>query len=141
MQLNNRLISLDEVAKYLGLSRWSIYRLIESGRLTAYKVGRFWRFKAEDIQAYLERKRVNIPRRVFRPQVLVRYHQDPKNYLIIKRGPIGWLKLSRHKVSGLKIRYERIILPDGKSAIQVLPKHFKLLPEADQKEWLKFEIH
>ncbi len=46
-------VSVDEVAKHLGVARDSIYRWIESKRLPAHKIGRLWKFKISDVDEWV----------------------------------------------------------------------------------------
>ncbi len=43
-----------EVAEYLNLHRQTVTRLADKGELPGVKIGRKWRFRPEDIQAYLD---------------------------------------------------------------------------------------
>jgi PTS system nitrogen regulatory IIA component len=44
----------DEVAKLLRVSRDTVYRLATRGQLPARKVGRIWRFSKDAIRKYVE---------------------------------------------------------------------------------------
>jgi excisionase family DNA binding protein len=46
--------TIDEVAERLQVSDQTIRRWIKSGRLAAYKPGREWRIKTEDLERFLE---------------------------------------------------------------------------------------
>jgi excisionase family DNA binding protein len=50
------LLTVDEVARYLKVDKFTVYRLITQEKLPAFKVGNQWRFKQELIDAWLERK-------------------------------------------------------------------------------------
>lgn len=41
-------------ATYLGLSQRTVYKLVDEGRLRSYKLGRVFRFRKADLDAYLE---------------------------------------------------------------------------------------
>ena len=49
-----RFLSAGQVSQMLGVDRSTVYRMAESGRLPAMKIGRQWRFPAEQIAALLE---------------------------------------------------------------------------------------
>ena len=49
-----RFLSAGQVSQMLGIDRSTVYRMAESGRLPAMKIGRQWRFPAEQIAALLE---------------------------------------------------------------------------------------
>ena len=48
------LMTLDEVAAYLRLSRDTVYRMAQTGNLPASKVGVQWRFRKADVDQWLE---------------------------------------------------------------------------------------
>ncbi len=52
---DSRLMNIHEVARYLGVSPRTVYRLVSRGELKAYKVGSLWRFRREEVDAMLER--------------------------------------------------------------------------------------
>ena len=52
--MQNRWMTLQEVAEYLQLSKDMIYRLAQSGRIPASKVGSRWRFRRERIDHWME---------------------------------------------------------------------------------------
>ena len=47
-------MTLQEVAEYLQLSKDLIYRLAQSGRIPASKVGSRWRFRRERVDRWME---------------------------------------------------------------------------------------
>jgi len=49
-----RLLSVEEICQYLGLSRDTVYKWIETKGLPAYRLGRLWKFKKEDVDKWLE---------------------------------------------------------------------------------------
>ncbi len=50
---DDRLLTTDQVLEYLNLNLKTVYRLIKSGKLPAVRVGRQWRFKKRDLDAWL----------------------------------------------------------------------------------------
>ena len=55
-------LTTDEVLEYLQVNLRTVYRLIKAGTLPAVRVGRQWRFRRSDIDAWLETQRVRAPR-------------------------------------------------------------------------------
>ena len=55
------LMDTAEVARYLKMHAKTIVSMVERGELKAYKVGRHWRYRKRDIEAYLE-QRQSIPK-------------------------------------------------------------------------------
>ena len=52
---NGKLLSVSEATQYLGISKPTLYRLLEQDKLKAHKVGNQWRFRKADLAAYVER--------------------------------------------------------------------------------------
>ena len=48
-----RLLTVQEVAEVMRVSRMTVYRLIRAGQLKAVRVGRNYRVREEDLSAYL----------------------------------------------------------------------------------------
>ncbi len=53
------LLTTDEVAAWLRVEVVTVRRLIGRGELPAYRIGNEYRFKASDLEAFLERQRVD----------------------------------------------------------------------------------
>ena len=53
------LLTIDEVAEFLRISKTSVYRLVERRDLPFCRVGRTLRFRREDLEAYLRACRVD----------------------------------------------------------------------------------
>ncbi len=50
-----RWLSVEEIAQHLGVSKETIYRWAEKGRMPASKVGRQWKFKASEVDAWVKK--------------------------------------------------------------------------------------
>ena len=50
------LMTLREVAHYLGLHYLTIYRLIQEGKIPAARLGGRWRFKKDVLDRWIERE-------------------------------------------------------------------------------------
>jgi len=55
------LLSTEQVANYLKIDKFTVYRLVAQKRLPAFKVGNQWRFKRAILEAWL-RKNMSVPR-------------------------------------------------------------------------------
>lgn len=52
--MQEKLLTIDQVAGYLKVDRFTVYRLVAKRKLPAFKVGNQWRFKRKTIDAWLE---------------------------------------------------------------------------------------
>ena len=52
---DDSLLTTEEVLDYLNLNLKTVYRLVKAGKLPAVRVGRQWRFRKRDIDAWLQR--------------------------------------------------------------------------------------
>jgi len=49
--------TIEEVAKMLKVVYLTVYRWIQSGKLTAYKAGKQYRIKREDLDGFITKKK------------------------------------------------------------------------------------
>ena len=47
------LLTIEEVAEYLSLSRDTVYRMSQGGKIPATKVGSQWRYDAKEIELWV----------------------------------------------------------------------------------------
>jgi excisionase family DNA binding protein len=57
-----KLLTPEEVANYLNVDKFTVYRLLTQKQLPAFKVGNQWRFKRKMIEAWL-RKNSNVQKK------------------------------------------------------------------------------
>ena len=53
----------EEIANHLGLSPITIYRWIEKGNIPSHRVGKFWRFKASEVDHWIAEGNASIGRK------------------------------------------------------------------------------
>ena len=53
--MKDRWLSVDEICEYLGVSRDTIYKWIEEKGLPAYRLGRAWKLKAEEVDEWVRK--------------------------------------------------------------------------------------
>lgn len=51
--MEDRWLSVDEVAAYLGVKRDTIYKWIERKSMPTEKVGRLWKFKKDEVDEWV----------------------------------------------------------------------------------------
>jgi excisionase family DNA binding protein len=109
-------LTTEEVLEYLQVNLRTVYRLIKAGKIPAVRVGRQWRFRKRDIDAWLESQR---PRNIrpapatrlpapatSRPRVLVVDDEASIRDLLAKT-----LALAEYDVD---------LAPDGRAALERL---------------------
>ena len=52
--MEQKLMDINDAAKYVGLTPFTVRKLARTGQITAAKIGRAYRFRREDIDAYLK---------------------------------------------------------------------------------------
>ena len=60
--IDESFLTTEEVLDYLQVNLRTVYRLIKAGKIPAVRVGRQWRFRKSDIDAWLEGQRARAPR-------------------------------------------------------------------------------
>jgi len=53
-EVNGRWLSVDEIRKYLGVSKDTIYKWIDKHGMPSHRMGRLWKFKKEQVDAWVE---------------------------------------------------------------------------------------
>ena len=107
-------LTTEEVLEYLQVNLRTVYRLIKAGKIPAVRVGRQWRFRKGDIDAWLESQRPRTPRAgssttarhtppVGRPRILVVDDEESIRELLSKT-----LALADYEVD---------LAPDGRTAL------------------------
>ena len=56
---NEPWVSVDEVARHLGIARDSVYRWIDNRGLPAHKIGRLWKFKLSEVDDWVRTHRID----------------------------------------------------------------------------------
>lgn len=53
MQQNEPWLSLEEIARHLGVSQDTVHRWIRTRTLPAHKVGRLWKFQVSEVNEWV----------------------------------------------------------------------------------------
>jgi excisionase family DNA binding protein len=51
--VDDRWLSVDEIAEYLGVSRDTVYNWMRDRGMPRARIGRFWRFKKDSVDAWV----------------------------------------------------------------------------------------
>jgi excisionase family DNA binding protein len=51
------LLTINELSRYLKISKPTLYKMVEKGKIPALKIANQWRFKKEDINRWIEKQR------------------------------------------------------------------------------------
>jgi excisionase family DNA binding protein len=62
-------LTTEEVLEYLQVNLRTVYRLIKAGKIPAVRVGRQWRFRKRDIDAWLDTQRTHMPQAMTAPMI------------------------------------------------------------------------
>src|SRR3954465_6084339 len=65
--IDESFLTTEEVLEYLQVNLRTVYRLIKAGKIPAVRVGRQWRFRKRDIDAWLDTQRTHTPLSVPQP--------------------------------------------------------------------------
>ena len=114
--MDETFLTTEEVLEYLQVNLRTVYRLIKAGKIPAVRVGRQWRFRKRDIDAWLDSQRPRgsstrptpaasrPPAGATRPRVLVVDDEASIRDLLAKT-----LALAEYDVD---------VAPDGRSALE-----------------------
>jgi len=53
--MQENLLSVEQVANYLSVDKFTVYRLVAKKRIPAFKVGNQWRFEKTSLDQWLKR--------------------------------------------------------------------------------------
>ena len=110
--MDDAFLTTEEVLEYLQVNLRTIYRLIKAGKIPAVRVGRQYRFRKRDIDAWLESQRTR-GARVAGPRPVVPIANRARVLVVDDEEPIRDL-LSRTLSLA---EYEVDVAPDGPSAV------------------------
>jgi excisionase family DNA binding protein len=132
--IDETFLTTEEVLEYLQVNLRTVYRLIKAGKIPAVRVGRQWRFRKRDIDAWLDSQRmragtrapsqqptpaVRAPTGTARPRVLVVDDEASIRDLLSKT-----LALAEYDID---------VAPDGRSALERMRMYAYDLLIADLK--------
>jgi excisionase family DNA binding protein len=115
--MDESFLTTDEVLEYLQVNLRTVYRLIKAGKIPAVRVGRQWRFRKRDIDAWLESQR---PRGVrpttSQPRVATPAAGRPRVLVVDDEASIRDLLAKTLALA----EYDVDLAPDGRTALERL---------------------
>jgi excisionase family DNA binding protein len=118
-------LTTEEVLEYLQVNLRTVYRLIKAGKIPAVRVGRQWRFRKRDIDAWLDSQRPRGERAAAAPAERVTRASDRPRVLVVDDEASIRELLSKTLALA---EYEVDTAPDGRAAIERLRLgHYDLL--------------
>jgi len=52
--MEDRWLSVDDIASYLGIKRDTVYKWISEKQMPAHRMGRLWKFRKKQVDAWVE---------------------------------------------------------------------------------------
>jgi excisionase family DNA binding protein len=110
-------LTTEEVLEYLQVNLRTVYRLIKAGKIPAVRVGRQWRFRKRDIDAWLDSQRPRSDRvaALDAPDVLPRQRTSHARILVVDDESSIRDLLSKTLALA---EYEVDSAPDGRSGLE-----------------------
>ena len=110
-------LTTEEVLEYLQVNLRTVYRLIKAGKIPAVRVGRQWRFRKRDIDAWLESQRPRNLRPVpSAPRVAAPAATRPRVLVVDDEASIRDLLAKTLALA----EYDVDLAPDGRAALERL---------------------
>jgi len=109
-------LTTEEVLEYLQVNLRTVYRLIKAGKIPAVRVGRQWRFRKRDIDAWLESQRPRQGRPAGGTRAAVPVAGRPRLLVVDDEAAIRDL-LSKTLALA---EYDVDLAPDGRTALERL---------------------
>src|SRR2546421_5046358 len=115
--IDESFLTTEEVLEYLQVNLRTVYRLIKAGKIPAVRVGRQWRFRKRDIDAWLESQRPRTVRsQPSPPRVAAAADARPRVLVVDDEASIRDLLAKTLALA----EYDVDLAPDGRTALERL---------------------
>ena len=119
--IDETFLTTDEVLEYLQVNLRTVYRLIKAGKIPAVRVGRQWRFRKGDLDAWLESQRARTGRSAqalssSSPSAPTAQTERPRILVVDDEASIRDLLSKTLALAD----YDVDVAPDGRSAVERL---------------------
>ena len=114
--IDETFLTTEEVLEYLQVNLRTVYRLIKAGKIPAVRVGRQWRFRKTDIDAWLDSQRPRVGARTTAPAPakVARATGRPRVLVVDDEASIRDLLAKTLALA----EYDVDVSPDGRSALE-----------------------
>jgi len=115
--IDETFLTTEEVLEYLQVNLRTVYRLIKAGKIPAVRVGRQWRFRKRDIDAWLDSQRprgANKPAPLPAARPVVGGATRPRVLVVDDEASIRDLLAKTLALA----EYDVDVAPDGRSALE-----------------------
>ena len=114
--IDETFLTTEEVLEYLQVNLRTVYRLIKAGKIPAVRVGRQWRFRKRDIDAWLDSQRGPRTARAAAPAPAARPANVASRPRVLVVDDEASIRDLLAKTLALA-EYEVDVAPDGRSAL------------------------
>jgi excisionase family DNA binding protein len=115
--IDETFLTTEEVLEYLQVNLRTVYRLIKAGKIPAVRVGRQWRFRKSDIDAWLDSQRPRAAARTSSPEQPGRAAGGQGRPRVLVVDDEASIRDLLSKTLALA-EYDVDVSPDGRSAIE-----------------------
>src|SRR6266581_4934251 len=115
--IDETFLTTEEVLEYLQVNLRTVYRLIKAGKIPAVRVGRQWRFRKRDIDAWLDSQRPRGGSRPAVPAAPVRPSTGTTRPRVLVVDDEASIRDLLAKTLALA-EYDVDVAPDGRSALE-----------------------
>jgi len=132
--IDETFLTTEEVLEYLQVNLRTVYRLIKAGKIPAVRVGRQWRFRKRDIDAWLDSQRMRASTRApaQQPAPAVRPQAGTARPRVLVVDDEASIRDLLSKTLALA-EYDIDVAPDGRSALERMRMYAYDLLIADLK--------
>ncbi|MDY4413837.1 MAG: helix-turn-helix domain-containing protein [Ruminococcus sp.] len=53
---NNEIMKFEEVMEYLNIGKSTLYKLLRSGEIASFKIGKVWKIPRKSVEDYIKKK-------------------------------------------------------------------------------------
>ena len=53
---NNEIMKFEEVMEYLNIGKSTLYKLLRSGEIISFKIGKVWKIPRQSVEDYIKNK-------------------------------------------------------------------------------------